>query len=34
VQGARRSRGADADASTEVIPALTLSYFLNKNLAV
>lgn len=26
--------GADADISTEVIPALTLSYFLNKNLAV
>jgi outer membrane protein len=26
--------GADADVSTEVIPALTLSYFLNKNLAV
>jgi outer membrane protein len=26
--------GADADVSTEVIPALTLSYFFNKNLAV
>ena len=26
--------GADADVSTEAIPALTLSYFLNKNLAV
>lgn len=26
--------GADADASTEVIPALTLSYFLNKNIAL
>ena len=26
--------GADADASTEVIPALTLTYFLNKNWAV
>lgn len=26
--------GADADISTEVIPALTLSYFLNKNVAV
>jgi outer membrane protein len=26
--------GADADVSTEVIPALTLSYFLNKNFAV
>jgi outer membrane protein len=26
--------GADAEASTEVIPALTLSYFFNKNLAV
>jgi outer membrane protein len=25
--------GADADVSTEVIPALTLSYFLNQNLA-
>lgn len=26
--------GADADVSTEVIPALTLSYFLTKNVAV
>ncbi|MGE3529266.1 MAG: OmpW family protein [Methyloceanibacter sp.] len=26
--------GADAEVSTEVIPALTLTYFLNKNLAV
>lgn len=26
--------GANADVSTEVIPALTLSYFFNKNLAV
>jgi len=26
--------GANAEASTEVIPALTLSYFLNKNLAL
>jgi outer membrane protein len=26
--------GADADVSTEVIPALTLSYFFNRNLAV
>ena len=26
--------GADADVSTEVIPALTLTYFLNKNFAV
>jgi outer membrane protein len=26
--------GADAEVSTEVIPALTLSYFFNKNLAV
>jgi outer membrane protein len=26
--------GADADASTEVIPALTLSYFLNDNVAI
>lgn len=26
--------GADADVSTEVIPALTLGYFLNKNLAI
>jgi outer membrane protein len=26
--------GADADVSTEVIPALTLSYFLNQNLAL
>jgi outer membrane protein len=26
--------GADADVSTEVIPALTLTYFLNKNVAV
>ena len=26
--------GADAEVSTEVIPALTLSYFLNKNLAL
>jgi len=26
--------GADADVSTEVIPTLTLSYFLNKNLAL
>jgi len=26
--------GADADVSTEVIPALTLTYFFNKNLAV
>ncbi len=26
--------GADADVSTEVIPALTLSYFFNQNLAV
>ncbi len=26
--------GADADVSTEVIPALTLSYYLNPNLAV
>lgn len=26
--------GLDADVSTEVIPALTLTYFLNKNLAV
>jgi hypothetical protein len=26
--------GADADVSTEIIPALTLSYFFNKNLAV
>jgi len=26
--------GADADVSDEVIPALTISYFLNKNLAV
>jgi outer membrane protein len=26
--------GADADVSTEVIPALTLSYFFNKNFAV
>jgi len=27
-------RGADAEVSTEVIPALTLSYFLNPNLAL
>jgi outer membrane protein len=26
--------GADADVSTEVIPALTLGYFFNKNLAL
>jgi outer membrane protein len=26
--------GSDADVSTEVIPALTLTYFINKNLAV
>lgn len=26
--------GADAEVSTEVIPALTLSYFLNKNIAL
>jgi outer membrane protein len=26
--------GADADVSTEVVPALTLTYFLNKNVAV
>jgi outer membrane protein len=32
--GGVRIPGADAEASTEVIPALTLSYFFNKNLAV
>jgi outer membrane protein len=32
--GGAKFPGADAEASTEVIPALTLSYFFNKNLAV
>ena len=30
--GAGVIAGANAEASTEVIPALTLSYFLNKNI--
>ena len=30
----RHSRGGGADVSTEVIPALTLSYFFNPNIAL
>lgn len=32
--GAPPPAGSDADVSTEVIPALTLTYFFNKNIAV
>ncbi len=31
--GANQIAGADADVSTEVLPTLTLTYFLNKNIA-